>query len=89
MSLKDLFCLVYDKKPYDLSGLDTSKTSVREMIAYVNERFSEDVEYISILSYDDSFLDELLNGEDLTMRISGALSKINSMVPDLQLKSYV
>jgi len=89
MSLKDLFCNIIERKPYDLSGIDTSKSSIRELIAYVSETYSNKVEHFNILDLDETFLDELLEGEDMTLKVAAALSKINYAIPHLRLKSYV
>ena len=89
MPLKDLFCQIIKKQSYDLSGVDTSVNSRRELIAYIFDTYSDDVEDFNILDLHDNFLDELIDGEDLTLKVSAALSKLDRAIPHLQLRSYV
>ena len=89
MSLKELFILIMDRKPYSVSGLDTSAKSKCELISYLCQTYSDTVKSINILNLDAAFLDDLLDGEDISMKVVAALSKIDQAVPHLNLKACV
>ena len=89
MTLKDLFVEIFNRRDYDISTVDTSSLSVRGMIAYVAETYSKDVKYFNVMDIDNELLDELLTGDDISLRVMAALSKINKALPHLRLKTYV
>jgi len=89
MTLKDLFISIMTGKSVDLHGVDSSTQSRRELMGYVSDTYSGQVENFTILNFEDAFLDELLSGEDMTFKVSAALSKIDRAIPHLRLKAYV
>jgi len=89
VTLKDLFVEIFNRRDYDISTVDTSSLSVRGMIAYVAETYSKDVKYFNVMDIDNELLDELLTGDDISLRVMAALSKINKALPHLRLKTYV
>ena len=89
MDLKTLFQQIYDRQSYDLSGIDTSKKSVHEMISYVNRNYADQIVYYRILDVADAFLDELIAGDDVNYKVNAVLTKIDKAIPHIRLKTYV
>jgi hypothetical protein len=89
MCLKDLFCQVIDKQPYDVSELDFSEPSRKDLISHLTSTYMNDVDEINILNFSKDFLEELLDSDDLSIRVSAALSIINHAIPHLNLGLYV
>ena len=89
MVLKDLFIEIMEGKAYDVLSVDTSQESIKGLIKYVVQTYSDQVECFNILSVDDSCLNEFLVGEDISLKIAAALSKLDRAIPHLRLKRYV